>query len=152
MGFLDFFRESPSQHDLLLAELADIAGRKESLIERLERHAAMCSLSNIKAGLEQLAAREAAHLKALKATLTDHRMWPRPPEPPAHDGSSNWERLSGDLELASELSKMINRQSVMWEAIDPAIAKRFAAMYAEDYDNTSFLRDLTLKCDPQAFD
>jgi len=33
-----------------------------------------------------------------------------------------------------------------------AMAKRFAAMYAEDYDNTSFLRDLTLKCDPQAFD
>ena len=152
MGFLDFFRESPSQHEVLLAELADIAGRKESLIERLERHAAMCSYSNIKAGLEQLAVREAAHLKALKATLTDHGMWPRPPEPPAHDGSSNWERLSGDLELASELSKMINRQSVMWEAIDPAMAKRFAAMYAEDYDHTSFLRDLTLKCDPQAFD
>jgi hypothetical protein len=152
MGFLDFFRESPSPRDALLAELADIAGRKESLIERLERHAAMCSYSNIKAGLEQLAAREAAHLKALKATLTDHGMWPRPPEPPAHDGSSNWERLRGDLELASELSKMINRQSVMWEATDPAMAKRFAAMYAEDYDNTSFLRDLTLKCDPQAFD
>ena len=112
----------------------------------------MCSYSNIRAGLEQIAAREAAHLKALKSTLTDNAMWPRPPEPPAHDGSSNWERLSGDLELASELSKMINRQSVMWEAIDPAMAKRFAAMYAEDYDNTSFLRDLTLKCDPQAFD
>src|SRR5208282_2626419 len=152
MGIHDFFRGSPSTRDALLAELADIAGRKESPIERLERHAAMCTYPNIKAGLEQLAAREAAHLKALKATLTDNGMWPRPPEPPAHDGSSNWERLSGDLELASELSGMINRQSVVWEAIDPAMAKRFAEMYAEDYDNTSFLRDLTLKCDPQAFD
>jgi hypothetical protein len=152
MGFLDFFRESPSPRDSLLVELADIAGRKESLIERLERHAAMCALSNVKAGLEQLAAKEAAHLKTLRSTLTDHGMWPRPPEPPAHDGSSNWGRLSGDLELASELRNLINRQSVMWEATDPAMAKRFAAMYAEDYDNTSFLRDLTLKCDPQAFD
>ena len=147
-----FFRSSPSPRDALLAELAVIAGRKESLIELLKRHATMCSYPNIKAGLEQLASREESHLKALKAILSDHGMWPRPPEPSAHDGSSNWERLSGDLELAAELSRAINRQSVAWEPIDPAMAQRFADMYGEDYENTSFLRDLALKCDPQAFD
>src|SRR5271156_551595 len=108
MGILNFFRSSPSPRDALLAELAVIAGNKESLIERLGRHAAMCSYPNIKAGLEQLAGRESIHLQALKAILSDHSMWPRPPEPTAHDGSSNWERLSGDLELAAELSRNIN--------------------------------------------
>ncbi len=152
MGILDWFRSSPSPRDTLLAELADIAGRIESLIERLERHAKFCSYVNIKSGLEQLAVREAAHLKALKSILSDNGLWPRPPEQVAHDGSSNWERLAGDLELADGLNKMLNLQSVMWESIDPAMAKRFAAMYAEEYDNISFLRDLTLKCDPQAFD
>jgi|SRR5271155_1652313 hypothetical protein len=152
MAILDFFRPSASPREALLNELTDIAGRKEALIERLKRHAEMCDLGNIKVKLGQLAVKEAAHLKALNAILADHDLWARPPEPPAHDGSNNWERLGGDLELASELSRLINRQSVVWEAVDPAMAQRFAAMYIEDYDNTSLLRDLVLKCDPQALD
>jgi hypothetical protein len=152
MAILDFFRASVSPRQTLLNELTEIAGRKEALIARLKRHAAMCDYVNIKAGLEQLAVKEEAHLRVLNAILADHDLWARPPEPPVHDGSNNWERLGGDLELASELSKLINRQSVVWEAVDPAMAQRFAAMYVEDYDNTSLLRDLALKCDPQAFD
>jgi hypothetical protein len=152
MGIRDWFRSSGSTRERLLAELADVAGRKEALVERLGRHATMCAYPNVKSGLEQLAVNEAAHLKVLRAILDDNDLWPRPPEPPSHDGSNNWERLGLDLELAAELGRMINRQSVLWEPLDPAMANRFADMYAEDYDNTSFLRDLALKCDPQAFD
>ena len=136
----------------MLSEVADIAGQVESLVERLKRHAAICAYPNIKAGLEQIGAREAVHLKALKAILADNGMWPRPPEPPGHEGSNNWERLGRDLELLAEISRLVNRQAVNWEPADPQMAQRFAEMYAEDYDNTSMLRDLALKCDPQALD
>ncbi len=145
-------RSSRSQRETLLAELADITGRKASLIERLERHAELCQYSNIRTGLQQLAIGETVHLKVLNRILADNGLWSRPPEPPSHDGSNNWERLSGDLELSAEISRLINRQSVLWEAVDPQMAKRFQDMYGEDYDNTSLLRDLALKCDPQAFD
>ena len=141
---------SPTQR--LLNEAADVAGRVESLVERLKRHAAMCAYPNIKGGLEQIAARETVHLKALRAILTDNGMWPRPPEAPGHEGSSNWERLSGDLELLADISRLVNRQAVNWEPVDEQMAQQFSAMYAEDYDNTSMLRDLTLKCDPHALD
>jgi len=152
MGILHWLRSVASPRDTLLAELADIAGRKQSLVERLKRHAEMCEYPNIKAGLEQLASKEAAQVKALDAILADNELWSRPPEPPSHDGSSNWERLNSDLELSAELSRRINQQAIRWEPVDSELAERFAAMYAEDYDNTSFLRDLALKCDPQAFD
>lgn len=152
MRILHWFRSSLSPRETLLAELADIAGRKQSLIDRLKRHAGMCAYPNIKAGLEQLAIREAAHVKTLNAILADNGMWSRIPEPRTHDGSNNWERLNGDLELLAELSRMINQQAVRWEPVDAELAQRFAAMYPEDYDNTSVLRDLALKCDPQALD
>jgi hypothetical protein len=152
MGIFQWFRSSLSPREALLAELADIAGRKQSLIDRLKRHAGRCDYPNIKAGLAQLAAKEAVHVKALNAILADNGMWSRIPESPTHEGSSNWERLSGDLELLAELSRMINQQAVRWEPVDTELARRFAAMYPEDYDNTSALRDLALKCDPQAFD
>ncbi len=152
MGILERLLSSESPRQRLLNEVADIAGRVESLVERLGRHAEMCAYPNIKAGLEQLAEREGVHLKALKAILAGNAMWPRPPEPPSHEGSNNWERLSGDLEMLAEISRLVNRQAVNWEPVDEQMAQQFAAMYAEDYDNTSMLRDLALKCDPQAID
>ncbi|MFZ0890212.1 MAG: hypothetical protein WA005_17355 [Candidatus Binataceae bacterium] len=142
--------ESPRQR--LLNEVADLAGRVESLVEHLKRHAEICAYLNIKAGLQQIAVREGAHLKALKAILADNRMWPRPPEPPSHEGSSNWERLGRDLELLADISRLVNREAVNWEPVDEQMAQQFSAMYAEAYDNTSLLRDLALKCDPHAID
>ena len=152
MGILEHLLSSESPTERLLNEVADVAGRVESLVERLNRHAAMCAYPNIKAGLEQIAAREIVHLKALKAILADNGMWPRPPEPPSHQGSSNWGRLGGDLELLADISRLVNRQAVNWEPVDEQMAQQLSAMYAEDYDNTSMLRDLTLKCDPHALD
>jgi hypothetical protein len=152
MGIFERIRSSLSPRQRLLDELADLCGHNELLVARLRRHAAMTAYPNIKAGLEQIAAKEEAHVKALKAILADNDLWARLPEPPAHDGSSNWERLGGDLEELAEISRLVNRQAVNWEPVDPEMAKRFADLHSEYYDNTSVLRDLALKCDPQALD
>jgi hypothetical protein len=152
MGIFSWLRSSLSPRERLLNELADIAGRNEALAERLKRHAEMCAYPNIKAGLEQLAAKEEAHLKVLKNILADNEMWPKPPEPPAHEGSNNWERLSNDLGTLDELTNLLSRHAINWEPVDAEMSKRLFDVYSEDNDSTYVLRDLALRCDPQAID
>ncbi len=152
MSFFDRLRTSVSSEARLSNELAEQAGKNEDLVGRLERHAAMTAYPNIRAGVQDLADKEAIHLKRLKAILSARDLWPRPPEPAAREGVNNWERLSADLELLSSLAAAFHRAAAEWESVDQKVADDLAALALEDDENESALRKLALKCDPQAFD
>jgi hypothetical protein len=151
MGFFDKLLSS-SPEKSAIAGLAELAGRKEALIGRLERHAAKCSYPNIKGGLERLALNQAESFKALRSILSDHDTWPRPPESEPHEGSNNWERLSSDLELLRTVALGMQKAAGTWEGIDAAIARKLLPIAIADGDAESELRALALKCDPQALD
>ena len=136
----------------LLAELADIAGRHQELADRLARHATICAYPNIASGLAALAARQAEHARALHALLRERNVWPKLPRPMEAEGSSNWARVTGDLEIMLELSREVNQQALHWEGIDPALAVRLRTIALEDDRKLGELRELALKCDPQALD
>lgn len=152
MGILARIRSTLSPRARLLDHLAVTAGRFETLATNLKRHPAMCSYANIRAGLERLAEAEAAQALVLREILLERGTWPRLPETPVHDGSNNWERLSGDLALAVALHRELNMEIAEWEGIEPAVAERLREFAAEEDDNIAALRDLTLRCDPQALD
>ncbi len=152
MGILSWLRSSASAESRLLTELAELTGRKQGLVDRLTRHAAMCTYPNLKAGVESLAEKEAAHVKTLNAILSARNVWSRLPEPPVHDGANNWERFGGDLELLASLAATFQRAAALWEAVDQAVADALAKLAIEDDERESELRKLALKCDPQAFD
>ncbi len=149
MGFFDRLRGSSKTR--LLNELAKLVGSNEELAARLKRHASMAT-PNLKAGVQALADREAEHLKRLKTILSARDAWPRPPEPSAHDGNNNWERLGADLALLGALAAGYHRAIAQWEGVDTAVADELAAIAAEDDSLESELRKLALKCDPQALD
>ena len=86
----------------LLAELADIAGRHQELADRLARHAIICAYPNIASGLAALAARQAEHARALHVLLRERNVWSKLPRPMEAEGSSNWARVTGDLEIMLE--------------------------------------------------
>jgi hypothetical protein len=136
----------------MLEGLAVVAGRYETLAQRLKRHAELCTYPNIKAGLERLAEDEAGQANALRRILADLGAWPRLAETSSHDGSSNWERVSADLALQTKLFRELNTQVVEWEGVDPGVAARLREFLDGEDRNAGTLRDLTLKCDPQAFD
>ena len=138
--------------DRLLAELADIAGRHQELANRLARHAELCVYPNIADTLASLASRQTEHARMLDALLAERHVWSKLPRPISAEGSSNWQRLSGDLALLIDLSRAMNQQALHWEGIDPAFAAQLRTIAREDDRNLSELRELTLKCDPQAFD
>ena len=152
MGFFSKFRSSGSPEKRAVDELAELAGRKEALIARLLRHAARCSYPAMAADLKTLADKEAAHFKTLRNILSDRGMWPRPPEDQPREGSSNWERLGGDLSMLSALAAGLRLCAMHWEPVDQEVGDVVATMATEDVDHESDLRQLALKCDPQAFD
>jgi hypothetical protein len=149
MGFLDRFRVSSRTR--LTNELASLVGGSEALAARLARHAAIAT-PNLKAGVQAIADRESTHLKQLKAILSARNVWPRPPERAAHDGVNNWERLGADLALLGTLAAGFHRAAAEWESIDAAVADQLAAIAVEDDHLESELRQLALRCDPQAVD
>lgn len=151
MGFFDRFLSSSPQK-AAIADLAELAGRKEALIARLERHAVKCSFPNIRAGLEHLAIGQAESFKTLRSILSDHDAWPRPPESEPHEGSNNWERLSSDLELLRTIAIGMQKAVGTWEGVDSGVAEKLLPIAAGDGDAESELRALALKCDPQALD
>jgi len=104
------------------------------------------------ADLKVLAEKEAAHFKTLRAILSDRETWPRPPQSEPREGASNWERLSSDLAILSALAAGLRLCAMHWETVDQDIADTLSTMATEDVDHESDLRQLTLKCDPQAFD
>src|SRR6266851_3104589 len=85
-------------------------------------------------------------------SLAELGAWPRLAETPSHDGSSNWERVSADLALQTELFRELNTQVVEWEGVDPNVAARLRVFLDGEDRNAGMLRDFALKCDPQAFD
>jgi hypothetical protein len=152
MGILERIRTSFSPRARLLDHLAISAGRFESLAVSLKRHAAMCAYTNIKDGLERLATAETAQASVLREMLLERGACPRLPETAVHDGSSNWERLSGDLALQVELHRDLNMEIAEWDSFEPAVATRLREFAELEQGNIAVLRDLTLKCDPQALD
>jgi hypothetical protein len=136
----------------MLERLAVVAGRYETLAQRLKRHSELCTYPNIKAGLERLAEDESGQANALTRILADLGASPRPAETPSHDGSSNWERVSADLALQTGLFRELNTQVVEWEGVDPKVAAHLREFLDGEDRNAGTLRDLALKCDPQALD
>jgi hypothetical protein len=148
MGFFDRFLASADK--TALAQLAELAGRKEALIERLARHATMCPYGTIRSGLERIAAQQSEGFKVLRSLLAEREMWPRPPESTPHEGSNNWERLNHDLAMLGTVVSGLQRAARVWEGIDSATAEKLLAVAIADGEAESQLRALALKCDPQA--
>jgi len=151
MGFFQKLFSPASARTELLEELAVLAGRNQGLVDRLKRHAAL-SASNLKAGVAALAEQEAAHVKALNSILADRNVWAKLPEAALHDGSSQWARLSGDLEVIGALAAELRVSAMKWEPVDEAVAAKLLQLAVEDDERESELRKLALKCDALALD
>lgn len=152
MSIIERIFATPAPEARRLSELAEIAGRHQELANRLARHAELCTYPNIAAGLRALAARQAEHARTLDTILVDRHVWSKLPRPLGPDGASNWQRTSEDLEILLELSRAMNQQALYWEGIDAAFAARLGTIAREDDRRVGELRDLALKCDPQALD
>jgi hypothetical protein len=152
MGMFEKIRSSLSPQARLLAELAVTAGGYETLATNLKRHAELCTYPTLRAGLERLAAAEAAQERKLRAVLLDRGVWPRPSSEPQREGFSNWERIGSDLALGSKLFRDLNWQIVEWETVEPEFATWLREFVAEEDGNLGLMRDLGLKCDPLALD
>jgi hypothetical protein len=152
MGILQRIWTSNPLSARLLAGLAEMTGRNEELAHRLKRHAGLCSLPNIASGLAILAEREAEHAHALRAILSQRHVWSRLPRSPGAEGSNNWARVSGDLAMLLDLLNDMNQQVMKWEGIDAPFAARLRPIMLEYDRNVGELRDLALRCDPQALD
>jgi hypothetical protein len=151
MGFFQRLFSPASARAELLEELAGIAGRNQGLVDRLKRHAAFTS-ANIKAGVEALAEKEAGHVKVINSILADRNVWPKLPEAPLHDGSNNWARLSGDLEVLGTLAADLRNTAIKWESVDEGVAATLLELAIEDEEREGELRKLALKCDALALD
>jgi hypothetical protein len=151
MGFFQRLFSPVSARAELLEELAAIAGRNQGLIERLKRHAPLTS-SNIKIGVEALAEKEAGHVKVLNSILADNNVWAKLPEAALHDGSNNWARLSGDLEVLGELAAELRLNAMRWESVDDGVAATLLELAIEDEARESELRKLAMMCDAMALD
>lgn len=151
MGFFQRLFSPDSARTELLEELATIAGRNQGLVDRLKRHAPLVG-ANIRPGVEALAEAEAAHVKLLHSILADHNVWAKLPEAALHDGSNNWERLSGDLAVLAELASDLRTNAMKWESVDDAVVNKLRQLAIEDDDHESDLRKLAMKCDAMALD
>lgn len=135
-----------------LTRLARIAGASERLAQNLKRHADLCDAPNIKAGLEALAIAETRDADALRDLLVPRLVWPARSETTQHDGANNWLRISGDLTAELEMVRALNSAIAEWEGADREIAERLRAIAAPKETTLGRLRDLALRCDPQALD
>jgi len=151
MGFFQRMFSPVSAWAELLEELAVLAGRNQGLVDRLKRHAAL-TFSNIRSGVEALAEKEELHVKVIHSILADHNVWAKLPEAALHDGSSNWARLSGDLEVIGALAAGLRINAMEWESVDEAVAGKLLQVAIEDDDRERELRKLALKCDALALD
>ena len=99
-----------------------------------------------------MAEKEAGHVKVLNSILADNSVWSRLPEPALHDGSNNWARLSGDLEVLGELAADLRTNAMKWESVDDGIADTLLELALEDEVRESDLRKLAMMCDAMALD
>jgi hypothetical protein len=151
MGFFQRLFSPVSARRELLEELAVLAGRNQGLVDRLKRHATLTS-ANIKTGVEALAEEEAGHVKVINSLLADNNVWAKLPEAALHDGSNNWARLSGDLEVLGALAAELRLNAMKWESVDEGVAATLLELAIEDEDRESELRKLALLCDALALD
>jgi hypothetical protein len=151
MGFFQKLFSPESARTELLEELAVIAGCNEGLVNRLKRHAALTT-GNVRAGVEAVAEKQAAHIKVLHSILAEYNIWEKLPEEALHDGSNNWARLSGDLEVLGALAADLRKNSIKWESVDQRIADKLLQLAGEDEIHESELRKQASKCDALALD
>ena len=152
MGILQRIWSVSSPEERLLASLADITGRHRDLAGRLARHAELCAYPNIAEGLRALAVKTEERARALEEILRERHTWSKMPGASEDDGSSNWQRVTGDLALLLQISREMNQQVLKWESIDAALAARLRTIALADDVSLGQLRELGLKCDPQALD
>jgi hypothetical protein len=88
----------------------------------------------------------------IRQLLLDYGVSPKLSVSPSHDGSSNWERLQRDLALQVKILRSLRSQVPQWTALEPQIADSLSQVAAEEEGRIGRLRDLTLRCDPQALD
>ncbi len=100
----------------------------------------------------ELAAAETARANAIRQLLLQNGVWPKSPINLPHEGSSNWERLRNDLGLQVKILRALRSQFSEWIGVDPLIAEQLRESATEEDRHIEQLRDLTLKCDPQALD
>ena len=152
MELLEKITQSFTQRGRLLNQLAILTGRLEGLIDRLSRHAEACIYPQMKAKIEEVAVAAKAHAKTLNAILSDNRVWARLPDLPAHQGTNNWERISGDQIVLSRLHVDLNQQAVRWQAVDAEVAQRLWSVISEQTGLIDTLQEIAARSDPQALD
>jgi hypothetical protein len=152
MRIVEMIRRLRSPRTRLLNRLAETAADAEMLAANLNRHTELCSYPTLRASLAELAAAETAHANAIRQLLLQNGVWPKLPVPQPHEGSSNWERLRNDLALQVKILRSLNSQFSEWVSIDPEMAELVHKSATDQDRRIERLRDLTLRCDPQALD
>jgi len=152
MSIIKKVRRWLSPRSQLLERLAETAADAEILAANLSRHTALCHYVTLRSGLAELTIAETAQANSIRQLLLEHGIGPKVALVPSHDGSSNWERLRNDLALQVKIHRALQAQFSEWSAIDPQIAGRLRESAIAQDRRIEQLRDLTLKCDPQALD
>jgi hypothetical protein len=152
MRMIEKIRQWLSPRSRLLNRLAETAGEAEALAGNLTRHTELCTYPTLRAGLQALAAAETAQANTMRELVLHNGIWPKVPLLPPHQGANNWERLSNDLALQVKILRALRSQQSEWSAIDPLIAAQLDKCATAEDRHIGQLRDLTLKCDPQALD
>jgi hypothetical protein len=137
---------------LIRADLARIAGENERLADNLAHHAEVCESPGLRARIDEIAYLERADARTLRELALDHRVWPLPPQTPATQGANHWERLSADLADQLEIVRGLNALIAECERKEPELAARHRQLLEGKERTSGVLRDLALKCDPQALD
>jgi hypothetical protein len=136
----------------LLNKLAETAADAELLAANLTRHKEMCTYPTLRAGLRELAAAETAQANAMRELLFHNGVSPKLPGQPPHEGSCNWERLRNDLAIQVKILRALHAQLPQWTGVDSQICEQLREIANNEDRYIDKLRDLTLKCDPQALD
>jgi hypothetical protein len=152
VGIIEAIREALSPRSRMLRRLAVLAGENERLAASIKRHAAMCDSPTLKSGLETAASAEAADAQALRVMLLTQDLWPTRSSARTSEGANHWARIGADLAAEVELVRSLNAAVAEWEGVDPGIAERLRELETGKEQTRGLLRDLTLKCDPQALD
>jgi|HubBroStandDraft_1064217.scaffolds.fasta_scaffold103434_2 hypothetical protein len=153
MGLFERLR-SAIEGPRLADELAILAGQSEELVSRLRRHAERVAYPKIAQDIREIADREEARQKTMRAALSERGKWPRPPEATNHEGANAWERLSIDLEILLLFARNLHRHAMRWEgdgsdpSLGAALMKVADGAAADEFE----LRMLVAKLDPQALD
>lgn len=133
--------------------LARLAGENQRLADNLKRHAELgADAPALRDGLARVTELERADTQVLRDLAVADGVRPLAPRGADPQGANHWERLSADLVAQVELVRGLNDLAARSERSRPELAKRLRALVADKEKASGILRDLALKCDPQAFD